>query len=73
VHLRDVLAGLGAQRLAVQAGEAQFVERLVGGALAAELGTQVGQFFGIAAFGDPALRAGRQAGLRMSIFAAGSE
>ena len=47
-------AGLGAQRLAVQTGEAQFVEFLVGGALAAEFGAQVGQFLDIAALGDPA-------------------
>jgi len=36
VELRDVLAGLGAQRLAVQAGETQLVEFLVGGPHAAE-------------------------------------
>jgi hypothetical protein len=61
VHLRDVLARQRA-RLAVQAGEAQLVERRVGGALAAELGGQVGQHLGVAALLDPALAQGRQAG-----------
>jgi hypothetical protein len=61
VHLADVLAGFGAQRLAVQAGEAQFVELCIGGAFAAELGTQTGQFFSITALGNPFCAQGRQA------------
>jgi hypothetical protein len=72
MHLRHVGAGLGAARLALQAGEAQFVERLVGRALAAEFGRQVGQFLGIATLGNPLARsAGRPE--RMSTFTAGSE
>jgi hypothetical protein len=55
------LPGFGAQRLAVQAGEAQFVERRVGGADAAEFGGQIGQFLGVAALGDPAGAQGGQA------------
>ena len=62
MHLADVGAGLGAARLAVQAGEAQFVQRLVVGALATEFGTQVGQFLGVAALGDPLRTHGWQAG-----------
>jgi hypothetical protein len=61
VHLADVLAGFGAQRLAVQAGEAQFIELCIVGAFAAELGTQTGQFFSITAFGNPFCAQGRQA------------
>ncbi|MPN20983.1 hypothetical protein SDC9_168362 [bioreactor metagenome] len=53
VHLGHIGTGLGAARLAVQAGEAQFIERLVGGALAAVVGGQVGQFLGVVALGDP--------------------
>jgi hypothetical protein len=45
----------------VQAGEAQFVECLVG-ADAAEFGGQAGQFFGVAALGDPLGAQGGQAG-----------
>jgi hypothetical protein len=61
VHLGDVGTGLGAAGLAVQAGEAQFVELGVG-AGAAEFGGQVGQHLGVAALLDPALAQGRQAG-----------
>jgi hypothetical protein len=45
----------------VQAGEAQFVECLVG-ADAAEFGGQAGQFFGVAALGNPLGAQGGQAG-----------
>ena len=62
MHLPDVLASLGAQRLAVQAGEAQFVERFVGGANAAEFGSQAGEFFDVATFGNPLGTQGGQAG-----------
>ena len=62
VHLGNVHAGLGAARLAVQAGEAQFVEGRIGGALAAEFAGQIGQHLGVAALLDPALAQRRQAG-----------
>jgi hypothetical protein len=61
MHLADVPAGPGAQGLAVQAGEAQLVERRVGGADAAEVRGQIGQFLDVAAFGDPAGAQGGQA------------
>ena len=67
MHLADVLAGFGAQRLAVQAGEAQFVEFLVGGALAAEFGAQAGEFFNVATFGDPSGAQSRQAGANVDL------
>lgn len=54
VHLRYVGTGLGAAWLAVQAREAQLVEGLIGSALAAVFGSQVGRVPGIAALGDPA-------------------
>ncbi|MPM54527.1 hypothetical protein SDC9_101305 [bioreactor metagenome] len=46
----------------MQAGEAQFVESLVGGTLAAEFGRQVGQFLGVAALDDPLGAQRRQTG-----------
>ena len=72
MHLADVLAGLGAQRLAVQAGEAQFVERFVVGAFLAEFGTQAGQFFNVATLGDPLGTQSRQARADIDL-ASGSE
>ena len=62
VHLGDVLARQGAARLAVQAGEAEFVEGRVGGAGAAVFGGEVGEHLGVAALLDPALTQRRQAG-----------
>ena len=60
MDLRDVLAGFGAQRFPVQAGEAQFVECLVGGTDTAEFGGQLLQRFSVVALGDPAGAQGRQ-------------
>ena len=59
MHMADVPARLGAQGLALQTGEAQFVQGLVGSPLAAEFRCQVGQRLGIAALGNP-LRAQRR-------------
>jgi hypothetical protein len=70
VHLRDVGAGLGAARLALRPGKRSSSSG-VGGALAAELGGQVGQQLGVAALLDPAWRsAGRPE--RMSMLRGGS-
>ena len=61
VHLRDVLAGLGAARLAVQV-EAQFGQCRVVQALDAVGGAEAGQLFGVAALGDPGGAHAGQAG-----------
>ncbi|CAM2159159.1 200 kDa antigen p200 [Paraburkholderia tropica] len=60
VHLRDVLAGLGAARRAVQARETQFGRGRIGGALAAVVGGEARQRFSVAALFDPRLAQRRQ-------------
>ncbi|SPV09075.1 Uncharacterised protein [Burkholderia cenocepacia] len=61
VHLRDVLAGLRAARVAVQARETQLGRGRIGRALEAVLARQAGEHFGVAARFDPALAQRRQA------------
>ncbi len=62
VHLRHILACLGAARGAVQVGKAHACQRGIGGLLAAIFRAQVGQDLGIAARLDPACAQRGQAG-----------
>jgi len=60
VHLRDVPAGLGAQRLA-KVRKAQRVQLGIGEARAPVLGGNGGQFLNVTAFDDPGLPQRREA------------
>ncbi|CAE6853589.1 hypothetical protein R69658_07281 [Paraburkholderia aspalathi] len=62
VHLRDVLAGDGATRRAMQALETQIGSRGIGGAFAAEVAREARQRFGVAALFDPCLTQRGQTG-----------
>jgi hypothetical protein len=61
VHLAHIAARPGTQRLPLQTGKAQFVERQIGCPLASELRTQPRQWFAVAPFGDPRRTHRRQA------------